>query len=302
MPIRVASFLFFCIVSISRPAMAEKATILAPHADAAIDAQLVELTLWLIADWFKERDVERIMPDEAAAQMPQNVKPCREESCALVYLQNVSGADCAIVTTLFAREGGSEVKEIKVTMISRDGQKFEQAWPVAEAIEFSVDAALTQVYTAFLRSQSEMSAARETRVKVEETEPSNGAIQPKPESARNANNAPADLYDEFPETKTSIWNYIIGGSLLAGSMPLIIPPIIMAINDGKCSQKDDFYEPEKSGHCVIYFFGPQSIVLLSLGTVVAATGSFFLIFAPITVKAELSVGDGQAAIRFRGGF
>jgi hypothetical protein len=296
MPIRFASLLF-CILLISKPATAENAAILAPHADAAIDAELVELTLWLIADWFRERDVGRIMPEEAAPQLPQNVKRCREEACALVYLQNLKGADCAIVTTLTAREGSTAAKEIKVTMISRDGQKFEQAWPVTETIELSVDAALTQVYTAFLQAQSEMSAARVTQVKVEETEPSVRAAQPKPESTISANNAPTDLYKDVPETKTSIWNYIIGGGLLAGSIPLIIPPIIMAINDGKC------YHADKNGDCVDrYSFGAQSIVLLSLGSVLAATGSFFLIFAPITVTTELSAGDKQAVIRFRGGF
>lgn len=284
--------LILLLLLVCRPAAAEKAAVLVPDADWGIRTDLVELTQWLVADWIKERGVELLMPQEAAPSLTPDLRHCRAVDCASRYLDKLESVDYAVVTKISQSEQGNGGR-IEVVLVSVDGERYSQAWPVGAAIELAIDAALTHAYTAFLSAQSKRKSNRKTEVEAQEVN-LEAVTQPEPEVG-NAQVA-IDSYSDQPEPRSSAWNYIIGGGLLAGSVALLLPSIYVAARHDECKEED------KSGRCIRYYFGEFSIAELSLGVASLLTGTLFILFEPITVKSELSVGDGQGVIRLSGAF
>lgn len=290
----VASILTLFLLLVCEPAAAEKAAVLVPDAGGGIRTDLVELTQWLIADWIKDRGVELLMPQEAAPSLDPDLRLCRTADCASRYLNKLERVDYAVVSKLERSEQG-EGGRIEIVLVSAGGERYSQVWPVGAAIELAIDAALTHAYTAFLSAQSKRNGNRNTEVEVQEVD-LDAVTLPVPE-ARTAR-VTHDAYSDQPEPRSSVWNYLIGASLLAGSVALLVPSIYVAARHDDCKVED----PPGSNHCIRYHFGSTSIVELSLGAASLLTGAFFVLFDPITVESELSVGDGQGAIRLRGAF
>lgn len=287
----VASILTLLLLLVCRPVAAEKAVVLTPDTSGVIQSDLVELTQWLIADWLKERGVERLMPQDAAADLSPGLKQCRNADCASRYIESVGNTDYAIVTTLTQSGQGNGIR-IEIILVSRDGTKYSQDWPVGEAIESAVDAALTHVYTAFLSDQSERNADQKMPIGEREAD-LDTVVQPEP--VKNDADTAIDSHSDQAD-RSSVWNYIIGASFIAGSVPLFVAPIYVAANQGKVVDTDE-WERHKT-----YDFGGVSVVELSLAGALLLTGAFFTLFEPITVEGELSVGDGRGVVRLKGSF
>ncbi|MBN1652849.1 MAG: hypothetical protein JXA30_03655 [Deltaproteobacteria bacterium] len=270
--------------------MAEKAAVLPPYADRAIEPEQVELITWLVADWLRERGVEPIMPKNAESELSLEPRQCRKTDCVPSYLKRIQEAEYAVVTTLASGTAGNGVALVTIAFVDGDGKSYEQEWPAGEQIELAVDAALTHGFTAFLKAQSEIVAVR---AETNESKPA-PIVESRP--AADPTSAEIEPLDEHSEDQASVWNYVLGASLLAGSVPLILFPAITAIKDGECWERDPW------DRCNRFFFGTRSIVLLALGGASLVAGSVFVLFTPITVQGELSIEDGQGVIRLGGRF
>jgi hypothetical protein len=97
-------------------------------------------------------------------------------------------------------------------------------------------------------------------------------------------------------SKPSSWNYILGGTLLAASVPLVLFPTVTAVNDGECRQ------PDSAGDCESHDFDGQSAGLLAAGVVTLVGGAFMIIAAPIPGESNLSAEARLHGIRLSGSF
>ncbi len=79
----------------------------------------------------------------------------------------------------------------------------------------------------------------------------------------------------------STWNYILGGTLLAGSAALMVFPVVTAIKDGQCAEEDD------NGLCRRYHFGAQSVALVAGSAACMAAGAVLLFTLPISENSSV---------------
>jgi hypothetical protein len=131
-------------------ASAESAAVLMPYTRQASELQLADQVLDSIAKWLKERGIEVVLPEQAAQQLPSDLRYCRKDDCAFGYLQQMK-VDYAVLSAVQAPATQKSVGNIHICILTRDKQKYEKSWAITESIWLSVDAALTHVYTSFLR-------------------------------------------------------------------------------------------------------------------------------------------------------
>lgn len=132
-------------------ARAETAAVLTPFTEEPVSDEVRGQTLDLVADWLRERGIEVVMPADAAPQLPPDLRHCRQERCALGYMQYIKQADYAVLTSVWGQSRGTGATGVSLTFLTRDGQRYDESWAITESLALSVDAALTHAYTSFLR-------------------------------------------------------------------------------------------------------------------------------------------------------
>ncbi len=286
---RVAFIAALLVVALlaPRPARAETAAVLTPFAEEPVTDETAERCLKLVADWLGERGIEVVLPADAALHMPAGLRECSQEQCALEYMQYVEKADYAVLTAIWGQSRGSGATGVSLTFLTRDGQRYDESWAVTESLALSVDAALTHAYTSLLRGPtSEQTATPTTAPATPGSDPeSPGDSRPADASASTDARASA-VIDPFDEddgdgAAPSTWNYLLGGTLIAASIPLIAIPVFTAAKQGEC------YEQLGDGRCSRYYFGTQSSLLLTAGVLSLAGGTSLLIFTPISSGGDL---------------
>jgi hypothetical protein len=94
-------------------------------------------------------------------------------------------------------------------------------------------------------------------------------------------------------TKPSVANWIVGGVLVAASVPPLVVSIATLANDGDCSKRDS------SGICTErVHFGSLSAALLGLGTAALVAGGYVMIAQPFTVSVD--AGPNHALLSITG--
>lgn len=94
-------------------------------------------------------------------------------------------------------------------------------------------------------------------------------------------------------TRPSVANWIVGGVLVAASVPALVLPIATLANDGDCSKRDS------SGICTQrVHFGALSGTLLGLGAAALVAGGYILIAQPFTVGVD--AGPNHAVLSISG--
>lgn len=148
-PLFTYIFIIYATVVFAPVASAESAAVFIPYTDHVTDLRLANHTLDLVAKWLKERGVDVILPEQAAELLPPDFRYCRQAECALGYLRYLK-ADYAVLSTVHGHPNEQGASAIGVCLMTSDGSKYEENWPVTESIWLSVDAALTRAYTRFL--------------------------------------------------------------------------------------------------------------------------------------------------------
>ena len=132
--------------------------------------------------------------------------------------------------------------------------------------------------------------------------PPNGArqVEVQTELRPAPQDAPAAAATRYPhsgaadtvEERSSPWNYVLGGALLAGGVALAtIEPIQALVKDGDCADAD----------CTqVYDFGTRSGLQLAAGAVLAGVGITWLVWQPLHITV-ITPGDG-ARLSIRGRF
>ncbi len=87
-----------------------------------------------------------------------------------------------------------------------------------------------------------------------------------------------DSFESTPQKQDSAWNYIMGGTLAAASVPLLAFPFGTLVAEGECIEEDI------QGRCERYEFGTQSALLLAGGLVALGGGVTFLLVKPIKTR------------------
>jgi len=145
-----------------------------------------------------------------------------------------------------------------------------------------------------LRVPLEPTATARVDVALDATQmPSPTAPDPAPAAdAALANDATAvlpDRSDAEPRTKSSPWNYVLGGALTAvGGALIVIDPVRAAARDGRCA------DPECNR---VYDFGTRSALELVAGIALVGAGVTVLIWQPLRIQTE--VGPDHALLRTR---
>jgi hypothetical protein len=81
--------------------------------------------------------------------------------------------------------------------------------------------------------------------------------------------------DASPSGNAGVWNYLVGGALIAAAIPLTVFPLVTA------AKQDDCYEQDRWGRCSRYDFGAQSSLMLAGGLFALAGGIAVLVVQPI---------------------
>ena len=283
----VAALLVIALLG-PRLAHAETAAVLTPSTEEPVTDETADRCLKLVAEWLGERGIEVVLPTDAALHLPAGLKECNQEQCALEYLRYIEKADYAVLTAIWGQARGSGATGVNLTFLTRAGQRYDERWAVTESLALSVDAALTHAYTSFLRGPSSMETATSATAPAATpaTNPTPPA-EPRPSDAYTPAEADGstviDPLDEEnrDDPSPSAWNYLLGGTLIAASIPLIAFPLAMYALDGEC------YKQDKANRCRRYYFGPLSEVSLTAGVISLTSGTTLLIFAPISSSSEL---------------
>jgi hypothetical protein len=332
-PLFTYAFVICATATFTPVAYAESAAVFIPYTDQQTDLRLANQTLDLVAKWLKERGVDVILPEQAAEQLPSDFRYCRQEECALGYLRYLK-VDYAVLSAVHGQPKQKGASAVSVCLMTSEGNKYEENWPVTESIWLSVDAALTRAYTRFLRDLgpwiSVQGAPLGAEVSIDGQKagalPFRGRISSgeheiavrragfKPYSARvvvgkgvrvlkeievallednlgaplslkangstlgalqmadpkaegGAQTSPSNAaYTKADRggSKPSVWNYVVGGALVAAAAPLIAIPIVAAANG-----------QENAPHA------GRNVALLTGGAVALAAGAIFLLATPI---------------------
>lgn len=326
------AFIICATIVFAPVASAESAAIFIPYTDRQTDLRLANQTLDLVAKWLKERGVDVILPEQAAEQLPPDLRYCRQEGCARGYLRYLNKVDYAVLSTVHGHPKEKGASAIGVCLMAGDenGNKYEETWPVTESIWLSVDAALTRAYTRFLSDLGPSISVRgaplgaevsidgrkagvlpfrgkissgeheitvrhtgykpysthviigpkahvhkeidvtllEANVEVPLSSKANDSTLPPRELAGGKTDTGAYTQTDRGGPEPSVWNYVVGGTLIAAAAPLIAIPIIAA---GK-SQEDLSQADRNRG---------LDVALLTGGVVALAAGAIFLLVAPI---------------------
>ncbi|MGF1469897.1 MAG: hypothetical protein ACFCGT_27545 [Sandaracinaceae bacterium] len=217
---------------------------------------------WVVFDLGSEAD-----------RMPAEVLRCPAEAARRCAPSAVGLLDVDIVAVVELHEGGHR---LDVVLYGGRGVGYRASRAVG-----TYEGALT-----FAAAEAGRDAAAEVTRVVGGAVPQAGGASPAalPEPSRPA-----------LRREPHVLNYILGGLLLAGSVPLLGYAINSAVRDGQCVTS--FVE----GTCSQRIrFGQGAGIFLATGIVTLTGGLVFLIARPIQMSVE--VGPGYGALRARGRF
>jgi hypothetical protein len=140
----------FSLIANRSIAFAENSAVFIPFSDQGAGMRQADQMVDLIAKWLGERDIDVILPEQAAESLPSDLRYCRKEDCALNSLKFLS-VDYVILSSIQSDSKGKGPIVITLCLLTPAGQKYEQSWTVRESLWLAIDAALTRVYTNFLR-------------------------------------------------------------------------------------------------------------------------------------------------------
>jgi hypothetical protein len=97
------------------------------------------------------------------------------------------------------------------------------------------------------------------------------------------------------QRERSALNYLLGGALLLGAVPMLASSLSTLALNGECAVKRD-----ASGRCAeVVHFGAISGVLLGAGSAALVGGVYLLVAAPFTVQAQAARGALRLTMRAR---
>jgi hypothetical protein len=264
-----------------------------PYTDRPADLKLADQTLDSVATWLRERDIDVILPEQAAERLPSDLRYCRQEECAHSYIQYLE-VDYAVLSTVRGHPKAKGSADISVSLVTRDEKKFQESRAISESLWLSVDAALTHVYSDFLsaitalpETEPNATVSSQGQPSTRASDPSANALQVSHEAvspgavaiptseASGASDRPAlhDSPNDVDKPKASPWNYVLGGIFAAAAVPLIAVPVVGLAKQNDCNQSDTSTCPSGSGL--------RNVALLTGGAVALAAGAFFLLVRPI---------------------